>query len=466
MKLLQAFVLSATIGLVEAQTFVHPGLLHTRSDLERMKSMVASGTQPYKQGFDAFAAHAQSKSNYAVRGGFREMGRNPNVNMSEAVTDCNAAYHNAVMWAITGNRAHADKAIQILNAWSANLATISGADAILAAGIYGYKFVNAAEILRHTGAGWAPSDIARAEAMFKNVFYPVIRNFATFANGNWELAALQTMMGIGIFTNDTAIYNRAVNWYFHGTHNGTLTHYIINEAGQCQESGRDQTHTMLGLGMLAAVAEMGWNQGLDLYGAVDNRLLKGFEYTAKYNLGESVPFQEYTDKTGKYHHTAISTHTRGAFRPIFEMVYHHYANRRNLPSSAWTYTKRVADRLRPERDAAQADNIGYGTLLFTRPFGPLNVGAGGGGSASGGGSLLRAVRMAGGELALALRTPPSGRSSRLSLSNLRGESWFPVPPAPGESLYRLKLADMARGRYVVRLQDARGIQAQPIWIHP
>jgi hypothetical protein len=357
-----------------AQSFVHPGLLHTRADFERMKSMVAAGAEPYKQGFDAFAAHAGSRPDYTVRGGFAEMGRNPEVNMGESVSDCNAAYHNAVMWAITGNRAHADKAIQILDTWSANLATISGKDAILAAGIYGFKFVNAAEILRHSRTGWPQADIERAERMFKDVFYPVIKDFATFANGNWELAALQTMMGIGIFTNDTAIYNRAVDWYYNGTHNGTLTHYIVNEEGQCQESGRDQTHTMLGLGMLAAVAEMGWNQGLDMYGAVDNRLLKGFEYTARYNLGEAVPFQEYTDKTGKYHHDSISSHTRGAFRPIFEQVYHHYANRRGLPPSAFAYTKRVADSLRPERDAAQADNIGYGTLLFTRPFGIVGVG--------------------------------------------------------------------------------------------
>jgi hypothetical protein len=367
-------VLVALSVPVKGRTFVHPGLLHTRADLDRMKSMVAAGAEPYKGGFDAFAAHAGSKSDYTVRGGFREMGRNPNVNMGESVSDCNAAYHNAVMWAITGERAHADKAIRILDAWSANLAAISGLDAILAAGIYGFKFVNAAEILRHTDAGWPQADIERAERMFKDVFYPVIKDFATFANGNWELACVQTMMGIGIFTNDSAIYNRAVDWYHNGTHNGTLTHYIINEDGQCQESGRDQTHTMLGLGMLAAIAEMGWNQGLDMYGAVDNRLLKGFEYTAKYNLGESVPFQEYTDKTGKYRHTAISTHTRGAFRPIFEMVYHHYANRRGLPPSAFAYTKRVADLLRPERDAAQADNIGYGTLLFTRPFGIVSAG--------------------------------------------------------------------------------------------
>jgi hypothetical protein len=344
-------------------TFIHPGLLHTREDLDRMKARVASGTQPQLDGYNLFRAHAQSSSTYTVRGGFAEMGRNPDVRKTETEQDANAAYQNALMWAITGNQAHASKAIQILNTWSANLTTISGSDAILAAGIYGFKLVSAAEILRHTGAGWLPADVARAEGLFRNVYYPVIRDFATFANGNWSLACVMTMMAIGVFSDDRAMFDRAVSWYQNGSDNGSLTHYVINQAGQCQESGRDQAHAQLGLGYLAQSAEIAWNQGMDLYGAVDNRLLRGFEYTASYNLGNDVPFQAYTDTTGKYRHTTISDLERGSFRPIYEMVYNHYRVRRGL---ACPYTEAVAQRLRPEGAAFQADHPGFGTLLFSR----------------------------------------------------------------------------------------------------
>jgi len=119
-----------------------------------MKAAVAAGTQPISAGFDVFSAHPQSSATYQVRGGFTEMGRNPDVHKTETENDANAAYQNALMWAITGNQASADKAKQILNAWSSALTTISGSDRILAAGIYGFKFVNAAEILRYTNAGW------------------------------------------------------------------------------------------------------------------------------------------------------------------------------------------------------------------------------------------------------------------------------------------------------------------------
>ena len=134
------------------------------------------------------------------------------------------------------------------------------------------------------------------------------------------------MMAIGIFCNDRDIFQQAVDYYYTGSGNGAIAHYIINETGQCQESGRDQQHTQLGLAHLAEACQIAWNQGLDLYNAADNRLCKGFEYTAKYNLGFEVPFVNHIDTTGKYRHTKISRRDE-RFRPIWEIVWNHYHNR-------------------------------------------------------------------------------------------------------------------------------------------
>ncbi len=65
-----------------------------------------------------------------------------------------------------------------------------------------------------------------------------------------------------------------------------------------QESGRDQGHNVLGIGLMGAFCEMAWNQGNDLYGYDDNRFLKGAEYVAKYNLGDSVLYQPYSNCVG------------------------------------------------------------------------------------------------------------------------------------------------------------------------
>ena len=343
--------------------FVHPGLLHSRQDLERIKNAVAAQQEPIAAGFAVFRAHPQSQSTYVMRGPLPLVGRNRSTGQAVYDSDANAAYQNAMMWAITGEAAYASKAKQIVNAWASTLKTINGVDAVLMAGLGPFKMVNAAEILRYTNAGWDAADARHCEAMFKNVVYPVLKDFSPFANGNWDTAALKTVMAIGVFCNDRAMFERAMNYTVNGAGDGRLTYYIY-ENGQCQESGRDQSHTQLGLAHLGDCCEIAWNQGLNLYAWADNRLLKGFEYTAKYNLGEDVPFLPDLDRTGEYRHSVIAQQGRGRLRPVFEQIYHHYANRMGLPAP---YTQRAAERIRPEGGIRNADHIGFGTLLFSRP---------------------------------------------------------------------------------------------------
>ncbi len=342
--------------------FVHPGLLHNQADLQRMRRKVADGEEPWTSGFERLRRHWQSQSNYRPAGPYAFVSRG---SMSNAAmeADGNAAYQNALMWCITGDEAHARKAVDILNAWSGKLKRIGGRDEQLGAGLGGFKFVNAAELIRATYPKWSAQDIAQFQVVLKLVVYPPIEDFATFANGNWDGACVKTMMAIGVFCDDREMFDRAVDYYYHGSGNGRLTHYIINERGQCQESGRDQGHTQLGLGQLAEACEIGWHQGLDIYGAADNRLLHGFEYTASYLLGHDVPFVTHTDMTGKYRATEISPRGRGRLRPIYEMVWNHYYNRRGLDAP---YTGQAAEHTRPEGPAFRADHPGFGTILFYR----------------------------------------------------------------------------------------------------
>jgi hypothetical protein len=347
------------------QTFVHPGLLQSREDLARLKIAVAMKSERIFSGYEVFRTNAQSQLNYKMRGPLAMVGRNPTVGQNDYDSDANAAYQCAIMWCITGDIAYANKSKEIVNAWSATLKSITGRDAVLMAGLGPFKMVNAAEILRYTDSGWSPAEIQQTEKHFRKVIYPVIKDFAPFANGNWDTAAIKTMMAIGVFCNDRALFERALNYYVNGAGDGRLKHYIINETGQCQESGRDQQHTQLGLAHLGDCCEIAWHQGLNLYGYEDNLLLKGFEYTAKYNLGEDVPFAENLDRTGKYHHTAISTEGRGRLRAVFEEIYNHYVNRMGMPAP---FTQRAAESIRPERSGSPgADHVGFGTLLFTKP---------------------------------------------------------------------------------------------------
>jgi hypothetical protein len=365
-----SFLLMTVSPVLADFTFVHPGLLQSREDLARMKNAVAVKSEPVFSGYEIFRANAQSQLDYKMRGPLAMVGRNPTVGQTAYDSDANAAYQCAIMWCITGDIAYANKSKEIINAWSSTLKSITGRDAVLMAGLGPFKMVNAAEILRYTDAGWSQEEIQQTEKHFREVIYPVIENFAPFANGNWDAAAIKTMMAIGVFCNDRAMFERALDYYADGAGDGRLTHYIINETGQCQESGRDQQHTQLGLAHLGDCCEIAWHQGLNLYGYDDNLLLKSFEYTAKYNLGEGVPFAETLDQTGKYHHTIISTNGRGRFRAVFEEIYNAYANRLGISAP---FTQRVVEKIRPEGVGVPsapngADHIGFGTLLFSRPF--------------------------------------------------------------------------------------------------
>ncbi|NUP39994.1 MAG: Ig family protein, partial [Streptomyces sp.] len=326
------------------RAFAHPGLLHTADDLARMKAAVAARQSPVHDGYLAFAAHARSSASYTIQntGQITSWGRGPTNFQNQAVADSAAAYQNALMWAVTGNRANADKARDILNAWSASLTAITGADGPLGAGLQAFKFVNAAELLRHTGYdGWSDADIARCECSFLDVWYPAVSGYMLYANGNWDLTALQTILAIGVFCEEPVLFENALRFAAAGSGNGSIPHRIVTAAGQGQEAGRDQGHEQLAVGLTGDIAQVAWNQGVDLWGFEDNRVLANFEYAARYNLGGDVPFTPDLDRTGKYIKKTVSATARGNLPPVYEMAYAHYAGVRGLDTP---YTKAAVFR--------------------------------------------------------------------------------------------------------------------------
>lgn len=319
-----------------AADFVHPGLLHNAADLAFMKQKVAQQEEPWKTAWEKLEVEKLASLNWRpapVSEVVRGASNNPDIGSTAMVRDASAAYAHALEWVITGKQAHAEKTIEILNAWSSTLRSIGGHDQKLLAGLAAAKFCNAAEIIRYSDAGWKPDDVERFREMLLTVFYPQIEDFFAKANGNWEASMINSMLCIGVFCDDHPKFDRAVTRFLTGEGNGSITHYVL-ESGQCQESTRDQAHTQLGLGLLAAACEVASKQGVDLYGAAGNRLAVGFEYTAKYNLGNDVPC------SGR-----ISPIARGAFRPIYEKVYQHYAIEKGL---LMPYTRQILEKIRPE----------------------------------------------------------------------------------------------------------------------
>lgn len=269
-------------------------------------------------------------------------------------------FAHALQWCLTGKEAHAQKAMAILNAWSTTLKTVSGHDTKLLIGMEGVKLCNAAELMRHTCAGWRAEDQKRFEHLLRQVFYPPIKDFFPRANGNGDASMIQTMPAMGIYLDDRAMFDRAVDYYLKGEGNGAIRNYV-NALGECQESGRDQAHTRMGRGFLGCACEMAWKQGVDLYGASSNRLAVGFEYTAKYNLGHDVPYEPYRSFEGAYFNRSISPKARGRFAPIYERIVYHYHGRKGLEMP---YSRQVVAKGGIEGRGGA--HVPWGTLMFAK----------------------------------------------------------------------------------------------------
>lgn len=228
-----------------------------------------------------------------------------------------------------------ETALKIINAYSDKLQRFDGHDAPLCT-IQAYWLLRGMTLLkdRQTSA-WV--------AMVRRAILPVIDKFeadSPYANGNWGHIVNRCRMAAAIFLEDEVLYQHAIDIYLHANDNGSLPNYV-SKTGQCQETGRDQGHAQLGLGAMCEICDMAWEQGDDLWGALDNRLMKGMEYTAKYNLGYDVPFETWTDCTGLYNDwTEPGSMGRGRIRCIYDLPYQHYVDRKGLKMP---YTKKVLD---------------------------------------------------------------------------------------------------------------------------
>ncbi len=73
---------------------------------------------------------------------------------------------------------------------------------------------------RHTAARCLEADQKRFEQMLRKIFYPGIEDFYPTANGNWEASMIQTMLAMGVFRDDRALFDQAVQYFRHGEGNG------------------------------------------------------------------------------------------------------------------------------------------------------------------------------------------------------------------------------------------------------
>jgi hypothetical protein len=378
--------LGATYPLFAQVSFIHPGGLHTMTDLNRMKDKVAAGEHPWIDSWTALCANPKAQFSYQPHP-LDDMDRNRQIASADAV----AAYLNTIRWYISGDTRYADCAVRICNAWSSKISVVHAGFEGGLMGIPAYEFAVAGEVLR-TYPDWSSSDFARFQNMLEVDIYPSCHDFLVRHDGlpithywaNWDLCNMISILSIGVLCDDRPKFDEAIEYFKHGKGNGSIEHAIPylykNGLAQWQESGRDQEHTQLGVGMMAMFCQIAWNQGIDLYSYDNNRLLAAAEYVARYNMWEPVPYTFYNNEDSVNQYwisdlTGLTGARRGVLqRPIWELIYNHYVVLKGLNAPN---VKAMADLYRPE-GFEHDDNFGFGTLLYTldaakSPYPPAEV---------------------------------------------------------------------------------------------
>lgn len=234
--------------------FVHPGILVSKQQLDFVKAKIANSEQPWRKAYetarDNFFGNTSrlptpvtevkcTDSRYLPP----NIPNYPPVGCEQLRDQANAAYTQALLWYYTGNKAYADSAIRIINAWatthkktwfdqprivngqlvygqpgdnsdcpSSNPCYQVYSNGLLFNAWAAQSMTRAAEILRYSNSGWAQQDILKAETYFKTVYLDAL-GAGWVSTSNWETSVAEAWVNIGIFTNDRTIFDKGMAYW-------------------------------------------------------------------------------------------------------------------------------------------------------------------------------------------------------------------------------------------------------------
>jgi hypothetical protein len=331
-------------------------VLVSGEQLDFVKAKIAAGAAPWKAAFDKTKRSGAASTSYkAAPRATVECGAysNPNNGCEEEMNDATAAYTQALLWYFSGDAGYATRSIAIMNAWATTLKEHTNTNAPLQSAWTAAVWPRAAEIIRYTYSGWAPADVSRFGDLLKNVYLPQVIDGSN-ANGNWELTMIEAAIGIGVFLDDRATFDKALSlWrarvpaYIYMSSDGPmpvkppggksdLVGFWYGQTmfvdGLGQETCRDLGHLQLGFSAMIDAAETAKIQGVDLYAEQATRIVAGFEFNAQYLDGVAVPSWLCGGMLN------LSTD------PMWEIGYNEFANRRGM---SLPHTKNVIAKVRP-----------------------------------------------------------------------------------------------------------------------
>jgi hypothetical protein len=385
----QLFLLCICYFSATAQmTFVHPGTLSSKAELDFVKAKIAAQQQPWLGAYNQLVATG-------YMGAYTKTTSPQDGAENAQRDDARKAYACALAWYYTGNVTYANTAIQVLNVWGRTFNGYAvppvgaGNQSQLNCGWIGSLMGPAADIMLGysvaNGGNWTAADIAMVRNMFKTKFYPAL-NQMSYWNGNNDLVQIEAMISLAIFCEDEAEFNlvsprlaaRNPSYFYLSTDNNASRTYggstypggwngaVMFQDGIEQESCRDNNHhAQFALTSAIHICEAAWHQGVDLYALNEKRYVTTVELMAQQLVTGSMqgfcgPNQDVTLNGGIQ---LYGGSPKGLY-DILEMAYNHYNTRMNIPLPWTTQLLPIVRRNSAQGNAISDNdwNIFYETL--------------------------------------------------------------------------------------------------------
>lgn len=219
--------------------FTHPGVFNSLDSLKATRARVLVGEAPWADNFAQLASSPyvdreapdfktfgaagatdpksvacdrdERKGCVTVCGSFN---KNPDVGCADQQADSRAVYGQALMYWYSGDATYAQRAIEILNAYSKHFKGSRGSNGPLMTAWTAGLMVRGAELIRYTyqpESSEQKFDVDAFESLLREAFVPTLTSFdyGRF-NGNWKLSAAEGLISVAVFLDDRRLYNQAV----------------------------------------------------------------------------------------------------------------------------------------------------------------------------------------------------------------------------------------------------------------
>ena len=389
-------------GPAARPVFQHPGILNSRERLEQVRGEIAQDANGWRAQELRRAVESRFGDGQRTRARLLDYNASPvvasmrcgqgaatagDIGCIESREDALAAYTAALAWAFTHDQRYADKAIEILDRYADTLTGIQGrAPGVDNATVDNQKlqaawlselFPRAAEILRHTGSGWAPDKSLKFGRWLERVFLPLIKT-PWSDPANWASSMANGTMNIGVYTDNadtfaqgvaawrkivpSAIYLKADGAQPIGYGVTSLPDILkdwwgmdaFQQDGEVVETCRDFGHVQMQLASIVQAAETASIQHVDLYAEQRQRIVAAHEFIAgfinRYGItpsGQRTPVTEpwmcrivsqIKGKPADWDQTIVTS-----FQPTWEIARAHYASGQ---PTAMPESRKVIDAIR------------------------------------------------------------------------------------------------------------------------